>query len=170
MGRVFETRGDPLVSPKEGQSDFGRNLETENPDYDRMFAETARDLLKPEQIDRTRALKKFGAKPSHDPQRVATNIILQMRSKMRKLEEGAQKAREVKKRDDGVLPDNIPATNYDAGLRAKELGLSQKDAAKLPTREKQTPGDLGKRKSTYDFSGKNPPKEIKKHGKVYRRK
>lgn len=34
MGQVFERRGDPLVSPKEGVSAYGRNVEGENVDYD----------------------------------------------------------------------------------------------------------------------------------------
>ena len=34
MGQVFERRGDPLVSPREGVSVYGRNVETENVDHD----------------------------------------------------------------------------------------------------------------------------------------
>lgn len=34
MGNVFERRGDPLVSPKEGRSGYGRILEIENIDSD----------------------------------------------------------------------------------------------------------------------------------------
>lgn len=34
---LFAKRGDPWVSRKEGEKDFNRNLETENPDYDRYF-------------------------------------------------------------------------------------------------------------------------------------
>lgn len=41
--RLFERRGDAWISPKEQQRDFGRNLETENPDLD-QYAETGFDL------------------------------------------------------------------------------------------------------------------------------
>lgn len=38
--RIFARRGDPWVSQKEGRRDFGRFLESENPDYDcDVFAE-----------------------------------------------------------------------------------------------------------------------------------
>lgn len=82
---IFERRGDPLVSEREGREKFGRNLETENPDYDRYFAKLAVDLLKPEQIDKGNAFRKKVAEPK-DPQREATNIVLSMRNKMRKHE------------------------------------------------------------------------------------
>lgn len=34
MGQVFERRGDPLVSPREGLSGYGRVVEIENVDHD----------------------------------------------------------------------------------------------------------------------------------------
>lgn len=74
---VFEKRGDPFVSPREGLEGFNRNLETENPDYDRHFARLATDLLKPSQRER-RKVKEF----HDDPQRRATNAILVMRKAM----------------------------------------------------------------------------------------
>lgn len=157
MGRIFETRGDPMVSQKEGMKDpeYRRNLETENPDYDRMFAPLARDLLKPQQVDKANAFRKLSAKDTYDPQRKAAQIMLETRAKVRKAEEGAQVAREIKREQDGVLRDNIPAKTLPG---SKEI-----------SREKQTPKDAPGR-SYYDFTGKSPPKEIKKNGKIYRRK
>lgn len=158
MGRVFETRGDPLVSPKEGREKFGRNLDTENPDYDRMFAPIARDLLKPQQVDRTRQLGKLTAK--QDTLESRTSQILQaMWRKEASIKKKANRVavigRAVRREQDGVLPDNVPRTV-----------IGHSDA---PSREKQTPKDAPS-KSTYDFTGKSPPKEIKKCGKIYRRK
>lgn len=155
MGRVFETRGDPMATDKEGRKNYGRNLETENPDYDRMFAPLARDLLKPQQVDKANAFRKLSAKDTYDPQRKAAQIMLETRAKVKKAEEGAQVAREIKRDQDGVVRDNIPAKTLPGSK-----GLS---------REKQTPPDAPS-KSYYDFTGKSPPKEIKKHGKIYRRK
>lgn len=85
VGGIFERRGDPMVSDKEGKTKFGRNLETENPDYDRYFAQIATDLLKPSQIDKGNAFRKRNAKP-YDPQREAANIMQVMRKKMRQSE------------------------------------------------------------------------------------
>lgn len=166
MGRVFETRGDPMATDKEGRKNYGRNLETENPDYDRMFtqraedvfAPLARDLLKPQQVDKANAFRKLTAKDTYDPQRKAAQIMLETRAKVKKAELGprvAQVLREDKRKQDGVLPDNIPA---------KTLPGSE-----AISRQKQTPSDAPS-KSYYDFTGKSPPKEIKKHGKIYRRK
>jgi len=157
MGRIFEQRGDKMVTAREGIKDFGRNPESENPDLDRYFAGIARDLLKPQQVDKTNALAKLAAKDSYDPQRRAAQIMLETRNKVRKAEEGAQVARVSKgTRDDGVLPDNIPRTVA--------------PNSKAPSREKQTPVEMPKKPGFYDFSGHNPPKEIIKNGKVYRRK
>ena len=86
MGGIFEKRGDPMVSPREGLEKFGRNLETENPDYDRFFAKVARDQLKPSQVDKGNAFRKLTAKDNYDPQKAAANIVLKMRSKMREKE------------------------------------------------------------------------------------
>ncbi len=158
MGRVFEQRGDKMVTQREGIKDFHRNPETENPDMDRYFAKLARDLLRPEQVDRTNALAKVaGAKSNYDPQRKAAQIMLETRAKVRKAEQGAQVSQgKDKRKDDGVLPDNIPAT--------------VPPTSKAPSREKQTPVEMPKKPGFYDFSGKNPPKEIRKNGRVYRRK
>lgn len=158
MGRVFETRGDPLVSPKEGQKNYGRNLETENPDYDRFFAPIARDLLKPEQVDKTRALGKLNVKKD-DPQRRATAIVMSMRKKMNRI---AVEGRSPRKEQDGVLPDNLPKTKHDRVMNKEWHGART-------SREEQTPKDAPSR-SYYDFTGKSPPKEVKKNGKIYRRK
>jgi hypothetical protein len=38
---VFQKRGDPWVSEREGLSNYGRNLMTEDPDFDRYFAKTS---------------------------------------------------------------------------------------------------------------------------------
>lgn len=164
MGRVFESRG--LGTSKRDAEKFarsvGRNLETENPDMDRYFARLASDLLRPEQIDRTNEGKKRNAllegRKDYDPQRKAAQIMLETRAKVRKAQEAALVYKDNRKRrpDDGVPPDNIPAT-VPAG-------------SDEPSREKQTPLSVRHSASTYDFSGKLPPKEIKKHGKIYRRK
>lgn len=37
--QIFEQRGDPWVSEKEGIRDYGRDLFSENPDFDRYFTE-----------------------------------------------------------------------------------------------------------------------------------
>jgi hypothetical protein len=44
--RLFEKRGDPWVSEKEGQERFGRNLNSENPDFDQYFANRASEKEK----------------------------------------------------------------------------------------------------------------------------
>jgi hypothetical protein len=36
---IFERRGDPWVSEKEGVREYGRDLFSENPDFDRYFTE-----------------------------------------------------------------------------------------------------------------------------------
>lgn len=164
MGRVFESRG--LGTSARDAEKFarsvGRNLETENPDMDRYFARLATDLLKPEQIDRTNEGKKRNAllegRQGYDPQRRAAQNMLETRRKVREAQQKAIvfKDNRPKRRDDGVKPDNIPAS-VPAGSDS-------------PSREKQTPPDLRHTKSTYDFSGNLPPKEILKHGKIYRRK
>lgn len=89
IGRVFDTRGDPMVSPREGREKYGRNLETENPDFDRYFAEDAQrqkaaQVLKPSQIQKGNAFtKSLGTgSPKHDPQRSALNIIMKMNRKI----------------------------------------------------------------------------------------
>lgn len=154
MGRIFEQRGDKMVTDREGIKDFGRNPESENPDMDRYFATLARDLLKPAQIDKTHALAKLASKPSYNPQRRAAQIRLETIAKMRKAEQGAQVARVSPRRDDGIEKDNIPET----------VAASSKE----PSREKQTPKNASSR-GYYDFSGKSPPKEIVKNGKLFRR-
>lgn len=91
VGGIFERRGDPMVSAREGQEKYGRNLETENPEYDRYFAENkereraANQLLKAAQIDIGNAFRK-ASKPSsqYDPQRAAANAVLKMEREMRK--------------------------------------------------------------------------------------
>lgn len=80
---VFERRGDPLVSPRQGLQDFGRNLESENPDLDQYFAKRV-DILRPEQIDTGEAFRKSVSKtPDYDPKRKAAQIMLTMRREMR---------------------------------------------------------------------------------------
>lgn len=89
MGRMFDARGDPMVSPREGREKFGRNLETENPDFDRYFAEDrAREdavnaALKASQIDKGNAFRKALVKQPSVRQRAA-NVILAMEKEMRK--------------------------------------------------------------------------------------
>lgn len=87
MGRMFDNRGDPMVSPKEGQERFGRNIETENPDFDRYFAENAArekaaQILKPSQVDTTNAFRKALVKQPSLQQKAA-NIVLAMEKGMR---------------------------------------------------------------------------------------
>lgn len=93
IGRVFEQRGDPMVSAREGREKFGRNLETENPDFDRYFAENkarerAAQLLKPNQVAKGNAFRKAAGLgtggPNADPQRKAANVVLKMEKQMRK--------------------------------------------------------------------------------------
>lgn len=180
VGGIFERRGDPMVSPRSGQPGFerdakkwGRNLDSENPDFDQYFAGKVepRDLVKPKQVDKTNAFHKLFAKDTYDPQRRAAQINLKMRAAMRKAQQGEQKFREENKPDlSGTLPDNIPRTNYEARLVATRLGYSEKEAVLYPSREKQTDKELAKKRGFIDFSGNNPPKEIKKNGKIYRRK
>ena len=171
MGRVFESKG--LGTSVRDQEKFarsvGRNLETENPDMDRYFARLATDLLKPAQIDRTNEGKKRNAllegRKGYDPQRRAAQNMLETRRKVREAQQRAIvfKDNRPKRPDDGVKPDNIPET--------KRARLTEKRWEGFETsREEQTPNPVRGTKGTYDFSGKLPPKEIKKHGKIYRRK
>ena len=176
MSRAFESRGDPLVSPKEGQKDFGRNLETENPDMDRYFARLATDLLKPGQIDKTNEGKKrsnafLTGRKGDDAQRRATNNILAAKKKVneaiRKAEgihSERQKEMFKEPRDaERVEPDNLPKTKHERVTQPKWQGATT-------SREEQTPPASRGTKSYYDFSGKLPPKEIKKYGKIYKRR
>lgn len=89
IGGIFERRGDPMVSAREGREKYGRNLESEDPDFDRYFAEenarfkAASEALKPSQIDKGQAFRKAMAKP-YDPQRAAANAVMKMDREMRK--------------------------------------------------------------------------------------
>lgn len=93
MGRVFDQRGDPMVSAREGREKYGRNLSTENPDFDRYFAEDAAKerereaafkSLKPSQVDKGNAFRSSVAKGANtDPQRAAANVVLKMDAEMR---------------------------------------------------------------------------------------
>lgn len=74
---VFERRGDPLVSPREGQEDFGRNLETENPDMDQYFAARRVETLRPEQIDTGNAFRKSVTKPNVPTARLRAAQVMQ---------------------------------------------------------------------------------------------
>lgn len=153
MGRVFASRGDPLMTEREGIKDFQRKPETEDPDFDRMFAPLARDLLKPSQVDKTNQIKKVQqAQKPEDIQRKVTAMILAGNAKFKKAlkaEEGrvVQKGRVAASKDTGIVPDP-------SAMREK--------------RDAQTPDHLKNKPSSYDFSGKTMPKEIKKHGKIYR--
>lgn len=148
MGRVFASRGDPLMTEREGIKDFQRKPEIEDPDFDRMFAPLARDLLKPSQVDTTNQIKKVEpVQKPFDAQRKAAAIMLAGRQKFKKATGGIQEARVIKSKDTGIVPDP-------SAMREK--------------RDAQTPDHLKNKPSSYDFSGKTMPKEIKKHGKIYR--
>ena len=87
VGGIFERRGDPLVSAREGREKFGRNLETENPAYDRYFAEDAAiqkalQNLKPKQVDTGNAFRKRIARDSNDPQFRASQILQNMNTRI----------------------------------------------------------------------------------------
>lgn len=91
IGGIFERRGDPMVSSREGREKYGRNVETENPDYDRYFAENkmretaANRLLKAGQVDKGNAFRKANkVHKGYDPQRAAANAVLKMERDMRK--------------------------------------------------------------------------------------
>lgn len=45
--QIFERRGDPWVSEKEGISEYGRDLFSENPDFDRYFVERHPEETRP---------------------------------------------------------------------------------------------------------------------------
>lgn len=146
-----------MVSPREGREKFGRNLETENPDFDRYFAEDAQrqkaaQVLKPSQVAKGNAFAKAFGTGSPSLQRKAANIIQKMNREIRK---STVVVKDNRKDEEPVPPDNIPAV-VPAG--SKEI-----------SREKQTPAGIP-HKSWIDFEGKSPPKEIIKNGKVYRRK
>lgn len=76
---IFARRGDPWVSRKEGERDFQRNLETENPDFDRFVrAKPVKERKpfidpKPEPIERDYAREKtsifMGMKARLEPRR-----------------------------------------------------------------------------------------------------
>lgn len=85
---VFNRRGDAWVSPKEQHKDFGRNIETENPDLDRhLFAKKA----SPKPVYLSKKKSAFDTGPSHqDYQRTAAQINLRMQSQIRKAEIGNQ--------------------------------------------------------------------------------
>lgn len=92
--RVFERRGDPLVTAREGREKFGRNVETENPDLDQYFASRA-ELLRPEQIARGNEFRKSIARqPS--PQFRAYQTLAKMNRELAKAERGTQECREPK--------------------------------------------------------------------------
>lgn len=121
---IFEKRGDPMVSPREGLQNYGRNLETENPDYDRFFARVAHDqlkppILKPSQVDKGNAFRSRVGNDNYDAQRVATNIVLSMRGNMRKAE--------------GKVIEHTPLTATERGLIScpYNCGLTSKDSRKI---------------------------------------
>jgi hypothetical protein len=162
IGRVFEQRGDPMVSPREGREKYGRNLETENPDFDRYFAEDAmrrRDVqvLKPSQIAKGTEFRKSQAAPLDVHTRLKALTDKSQKRRITTLYKARSKITNVPEpeRDEEVPPDNIPKTVFETD--------------KSPSREKQTPKNVP-HKSYIDFSGKEPKKEIIKNGKVYRRK
>lgn len=75
---IFAKRGDPWVSEKQGQRDFGRNVETEDPDFDAQnFARKAQP--KPQYVD---PKPKKNDEPDYARRRAA--IAYQMQRELRK--------------------------------------------------------------------------------------
>jgi hypothetical protein len=86
---AFEKRGDPWINRREQERDFGRNLETENPERDWWNLYTG-DIQAT--AARVAGLKLFGGEPdkrtgersSRDPERIrAVNIVRTMKEEMR---------------------------------------------------------------------------------------
>lgn len=83
--RIFERKGNPWVSRKEGEKDFGRNVETEDPEYDfdHRFHDTDR-VGKPRQaLARPDYRDAIPAPKEDDFGRRKANALLKMRSDMR---------------------------------------------------------------------------------------
>lgn len=153
---IFARRGNPWVSKKEGIKDFGRNPETEDPEYDfdHRYHKTGETFGKPIVAPvKTEAIEPRPVKETEaDFARRKANIMLSFRRGQR---ERLVDVKDGQRGFDGVKPDNIP----------KSVAAGSKE----PSREKQTPPTVGS-KSHHDFSGGNPPKEVKKNGKIYRRR
>lgn len=73
--RLFEKRGDPWVSEREGQEKFGRNLNSENPDFDQYFARKA--------TERDRYIDPPGTPIVADERRLKAAALYQMHKNMR---------------------------------------------------------------------------------------
>ena len=168
IGRVFEQRGDPMVTAREGREKFGRNLDTEDPDFDRYFAEKRQEelreerlasaLLKPHQVDKGESFRKSIASRS-TAQELADKIRARGNNRLIAMNYQARK-RIINipepKRDEPAPPDNVPAT---------VLGHD-----KSPSREKQTPGELSKRRSFFIFTKTDAPLPKLKKRKKRRKK
>lgn len=77
---LFERRGDPWVSPRSGREDFGRNLDTEDPDMDSF----TRARKAPVKTEPPSAFPKKNQDPD-DARRLA-NLRNQFHRKMNKIE------------------------------------------------------------------------------------
>ncbi len=75
---VFEQRGDAWVSPRQGLEDFGRNLQTENPDLD-QFTHAKKALPRFDRGPET-PIQPHSETPSY--QQRMTNVLAKMHSGM----------------------------------------------------------------------------------------
>jgi hypothetical protein len=89
---IFEARGDPWVSDKQGREEYGRNVRTENPEFDRYFAKKAPDKKEPKSEPRGDMPKVVA-----DRRRIAS-IMNKMGTTMAKADRTARFAASIKKR------------------------------------------------------------------------
>lgn len=89
---IFERRGDPWVSDKEGRAQYGRNLFTEDPDFDRYFTErqaeralsAAVKTIVTDEEKRRQGVTKEGAPQRSDVQRRLTAALISGKNKGRR--------------------------------------------------------------------------------------
>ena len=74
---IFEKRGDPWVTKREGVRDYARNLETEDPEYDfdRRFHSTQNAIGKPRQAVERKEYREPRPVKADDPARRKASIL-----------------------------------------------------------------------------------------------
>lgn len=100
MGRIFEQRGDPMVTQREAIRDYGRNPETEDPEYDfdHRFHKTGSSFGKPRQaVERVEHRDPVPVKQEDDSARRRANIMLVMRRKQREHANGLNRVAEAQR-------------------------------------------------------------------------
>jgi hypothetical protein len=85
---VFEKRGDPWVSEREGKEQFGRNLFSEDPDFDRYFSEKAEHRRANREIRTALAEESPIGKTVATTSRRASTLVLEAKTRMRNRNKG----------------------------------------------------------------------------------